>query len=107
AGLVSTSEAVALRKKLADAYADQLDPLSAVMEGLAEEARLIELSASKREIQVRLMEIENDLRMRGVELTLNQKAAIEEELRAIQQRSEQREKEDKAAADALRRLENQ
>jgi tape measure domain-containing protein len=107
AGLVSTSEAVALRQNLADAYADQLDPLSAVMEGLAEEARLIELSASEREIQVRLMEIENELRTRGVELTLSQREAIEEELRAIQQRSEQREKEDKAAADALRRLENQ
>ena len=68
---------------LKNRYEDIIDPLSAVIRELQNEARLLGLVGVEREVQTRLLQIETSLRQRGVILTEAQTLALERQLRAI------------------------
>lgn len=83
-GLIpATAELTDMLQKLEEAYADQVDPLRAVMRELREEQNLLGMTAEARDQHVRLLEIENRLRQQGVDLTVEQRLEIERTLAAL------------------------
>lgn len=85
-GLIPTLEEY---DKLMDAlnqrYADQLDPYQAVIDALDQELELLRMSDEQREIHLKMLDIENELRRMGIELTEEQSRAIAGRIRAIQE----------------------
>lgn len=85
-GLIPTLEE---HGKLMDAlnqrYADQLDPYQAVIDALDQELELLQMSEAQREIHLRMLDIENELRRQGIEMTDAQSRAVAGRIRAIQE----------------------
>ncbi len=75
-GDVELSEAIVLNGLLTDSYRDVLDPLGAVTRELKQEGALLGLSRDARADATRVMDIENQLRQAGVDLSVSQKREL-------------------------------
>lgn len=88
AGLVTQEQAIRLtellnRERRASILTaqDSLDPFSAVIRDLNEETASLKLNGREREINNRLVQIQNDLKSKGIELLPAQRAQLEEAVR--------------------------
>lgn len=94
AGVITADQHAAATQRLTEVYQDRLDPLGAVNRALAEERELLELSSRDREVQERFLETERALRDAGVRLTDAQAEALRDELTALRDLNEQRQREE-------------
>lgn len=84
AGLATSAETARLMGLQRTQLEAALSPYEARIAALQEETQLMRLSSGEREVQTRLLAMENDLRLQGVAVTDEQTAAMLEQLRAQQ-----------------------
>jgi len=86
AGLIVQNEADLIMQRLRERYRDALDPIGAVNRELQQELRLMNMLPAAREVEQRMIQIENSLREKNVELTAEQNAEIRQQLALMQER---------------------
>lgn len=106
AGLINQQQYNELLEKTGVKYRDLIDPLGKINRDLDEEMKLLTLSNREREVQNRLMELEKQLREKGIQLAPQERAALEERVRGIQQFKETASFIDEAFSTAFKGIES-
>lgn len=83
-GKISGEELVALQAQLQEAFADSIDPVTALNNKLMEERELAALSNEQRQIETRVRQELQELKQAGVEVTQAQEDAIRSEIIEIE-----------------------
>jgi TP901 family phage tail tape measure protein/lambda family phage tail tape measure protein len=84
-GKIDANELQDFHEKLAAAFADSLDPLTALQRGLDEEREALMLSADERAVDADVRRRTQTLAAQGIELTETQVEELRNELTAIQE----------------------
>lgn len=106
-GLITDEEQIVLQGQLTDAFKEALDPIGALNQRLKEEKELAALSASEKQIELRVQREVNALKKAGVEDADDLAESIRKEATEIQRLNEEQTKTEETTEVVNEKLERQ